>query len=107
MRFVALEKLLNLHDSYTRRFKIDHHEVLLIQRAGERYLVEARCPHREHPLDLGSITDGSIQCAGHHYLFSLRDGALLQATEEPCRGLRVYPLVHEGNEVGFMYEDAP
>lgn len=105
MRFVALDKLINLHDNYTRRFKIDHTEVLLLQREGERYLVEARCPHRDHLLDLGSVSGGTIQCALHHYLFSLSDGSLLAATEEPCRGLRVHALIYEGNEVGFICDD--
>ena len=35
MRFYPLEKLINLHDNYTRHFKIDHRQLLLIQRRGE------------------------------------------------------------------------
>ena len=40
MRCYPLEKLINLHDSYSGLFKIDNRDLLLIQRKGERYLVE-------------------------------------------------------------------
>lgn len=105
MRFYPLEKLINLHDSYTRRFKIDSLQLLLIQRQGELYLIEAQCPHREHPLDAASIDAGVIQCALHNYRFAIDDGRLLHATEDPCRGLRVFDAVYEGNEVGVMLPD--
>ena len=105
MRFYPLEKLINLHDNYMRHFKIDHREMLLLQRRGELYLIEAHCPHRAHPLDAATIDDGVIQCAAHHYQFDLSDGRLLHASEQRCRNLQTYPLVFEGNEVGVMLDD--
>ena len=105
MRFYPLEKLINLHDSYSRQFKIDNLQLLLLQRQGELYLIEAQCPHRAHPLDVASIDGGVIQCALHNYQFAIDDGRLLHATEETCRGLRVFPVVYEGNEVGVMLAD--
>ena len=105
MRFYPLEKLINLHDNYARQFKIDHLSLLLIQRQGELFLIEAHCPHREHPLEVATIDNGIIQCALHPYQFAIDDGRLLHATEEPCRGLRVFPITWEGNEVGLMLEE--
>jgi nitrite reductase/ring-hydroxylating ferredoxin subunit len=102
VRFYPLEKLINLHDSYARNFKIDNLQLLLLQRSGELYLIEGRCPHRGHPLDAAGFDGGVIQCALHHYRFAVADGRLMHATEEPCRGLRSYQLVYEGNEVGVM-----
>lgn len=102
MRFYPLEKLINLHDHYTRQFKIDSLQLLLIQRQGELFLIEAHCPHRAHPLDVATIGDGMIQCALHQYRFAIDDGRLLHATEDPCRGLRTFAIVYEGNEVGVM-----
>ena len=102
MQFFPLEKLINLHDAYAREFKIDNHRLLLIQRRGEVYLIESHCPHKAHPLELASIENGVIQCALHHYQFAIDDGRLLHATEEPCRGLRVFEPVYEGNELGVM-----
>jgi nitrite reductase/ring-hydroxylating ferredoxin subunit len=105
VRFYGLEKLINLHDNYMCHFRIDHRELLLLQRHGEVFLIESRCPHRGHPLDAGTIDRGVIECALHQYRFELEGGRLLQATEEPCRGLRTYPVVFEGNEVGVMLEE--
>ncbi len=104
MRFYALEKLINLHDAYSRQFKIDNVQLLLIQRDGELYLIEGHCPHRGHPLDVATLDSGVIQCALHHYQFAIADGRLLHATEQPCRGLRTFNVVYEGNEVGVMLD---
>lgn len=107
MRFYPLEKLINLHDGYTRQFKIDHLHLLLLQRQGELYLIEARCPHRDYPLEAATISAGVIRCAQHGYRFAVDDGRLLLATEEPCRGLQTFPVVYEGNEVGVVLDDEP
>lgn len=104
MRFYPLEKLLNLHDNYIRQFKIDSLQLLLIQRQGELFLIEAHCPHRGHPIDVASIHDGVIQCALHQYQFAIDDGRLLYASEETCRGLRIFAVVYEGTEVGVMLD---
>ncbi|MFK8047942.1 MAG: Rieske (2Fe-2S) protein [Halioglobus sp.] len=106
MRFYPLDKLINLNDSYARAFKIDSIRLLLIQRAGEVFIIESHCPHKEHPLELASIDKGVIQCALHHYQFAINDGHLIQATEEPCRALKTYEVIYEGNEVGLMLDDA-
>ena len=55
MRFLPLEKLINLHDGYRRRFRVDALEVLLLQEAGALHILESRCPHRGHPLDEADI----------------------------------------------------
>lgn len=102
MRFYPLEKLINLHDNYTRQFKIDHLQLLLIQREGELSLIEAQCPHRAHPLDVAVVAHGVIECPLHKYRFSVADGQLLHHTEEPCRGLKVWEIAYEGVEVGVM-----
>lgn len=105
MRFYPLEKLINLHDGYSRQFKIDNLQLVLVQHQDERYAYEAYCPHRSHPLNSADIDRGVLRCPSHHYEFSLHDGRLLRATEQPCRNLRTYAVVYEGNEIGVMLED--
>lgn len=107
MRFYPLEKLINLHDGYTRQFKIDHLQLLLLQREGQLFLLEAFCPHRAHPLDSAAMEQGVIRCPLHGYRFALADGRLLHFSEEPCRDLRTWELTYEGNEIGVMLEDEP
>ena len=105
MRFHPLDRLINLHDNYLRVFKIDNLQLLLTQRLGELFILEANCPHRGHPLDEANIQEGIIQCALHQYQFSIEDGQLLHATEEPCRALRTFQVVYEGSEIGIMLDD--
>ncbi len=104
MRFYALEKLINLSDGYSRRFHIDHYQLLLVQRQGQRYLFDAYCPHRHHPLNDAIITDAVIECPRHRYQFDLNSGRLIGCREEPCRDLCVYVLIYEGNEVGVLLD---
>ena len=105
MRFYPLEKLINLHDNYARQFKIDNYQLLLMQRKSELFLIEANCPHRSHPLATAVIDGGIIQCPLHQYQFSVTDGHLIHATDEPCRALRTFAVVYEGNEVGVMLDE--
>lgn len=105
MRFFALEKLINLHDDYARRFKIDALQLLLVQRQGRLHLLDSNCPHREQPFDVAMIGSSDVECPVHGYRFSLLDGRVLRSTEEPCRALRVYALAYEGNEVGVVLND--
>ena len=102
MRFYPLEKFINLHDGYRRVFRIDEHQLLLIQEGGERYLVEALCPHRGHPLERGSIEGGTLRCPLHDYRFELDSGRVSAITEEPCRALRRYALVDRETDCGVM-----
>lgn len=104
MRFVPLEKLINLEDGYRREFLVEYHRVLLLQHDGERYLLEARCPHLEHPLMESRLEGGEIVCPLHGYRFSLRTGTLIHATHESCRPLKVWPVVYEGQDVGIALE---
>jgi nitrite reductase/ring-hydroxylating ferredoxin subunit len=106
MRFVALEKLMNMADGYTSHRRLGFQEVVLVQRNGEHYVFEAHCPHREHPLDVAAIDAGEVRCGLHGYRFGLRTGNLIYASEEPCRGLRVWPVHYEGTEVGVMWDES-
>ena len=104
MRFYPLEKLINLHDNYTRQFKIDALQLLLLQRQGEVYLIEASCPHQGHSLEAAAISGGTLVCPLHQYQFALDDGRLLYASRENCRRLRTFSVVYERTEVGVMLE---
>ena len=105
MRCHPLDKLINLHDGYRRRFKIDALDILLVQQGEQRYLLEAQCPHKSHSLESAHVDERSIECPLHHYRFSLADGLVIASGEQPCRALRTYELVYEGNEVGLMLGD--
>ncbi len=102
MQYHRLELLINLHDGYRKVFKIDANHLMLVQLEGQRYLIESFCPHRAYPLAESDLQGDSLVCPQHGYRFDLATGAVLYASEEPCRALRRYELVYEGNEVGVM-----
>lgn len=102
MRFYQLEKFINLHDGYRRTFKIDQHQLLLLQENGEQYLIEALCPHRGHPLETACLENRSLRCPLHNYEFDVCSGRVITSTEEPCRALRRYDLVTREKDVGVM-----
>ena len=102
MRFYALEKLINLFPGYRRQFKIDDHQLLLLQVGQQHFLVEALCPHRQQALVEAPLNGEAIVCPQHHYQFSLHNGQVLASTEAPCRDLRCYELIYEGNELGVL-----
>lgn len=103
MRFVALEKLINLHDGYRRRFKIDQLDILILQEQGKLAIVQSRCPHRQFPLTDAEVVDNVIVCPVHGYGFDLSSGRSL---EPSCPGLAVWPVVYEGNAIGIMLSDS-
>ncbi|MEM0952561.1 MAG: Rieske 2Fe-2S domain-containing protein [Pseudomonadota bacterium] len=103
MSFVPLEKLINLHAGYRREFRLDYHRLLLIEHHGQHHIIEALCPHQEHPLEEGWIEDGELLCPLHGYRFSLLTGKVIQASREPCRPLRVWPVAYEGAAVGVEW----
>ena len=104
--FIALEKLINLHEGYTRHCRVDYHNLLLLQRDGECFVIESVCPHRQHPLETARIENKTLECPLHGYRFSLKNGAVLHASEEICRPLKLWPVVYEGNEVGIVWGSA-
>ena len=98
MRFIALDKLINLQDGYRRRIKIDALDVLVIQEQGAVHIIESRCPHQEFSLETADVLDNTIYCPLHGYGFALEDG---RHDAGSCQSLRVYQPVYEGSEIGI------
>ncbi|MBW2941507.1 Rieske (2Fe-2S) protein [Zhongshania aquimaris] len=104
MRYYSLEKYINLFDGYRKVFKIDSHNLMLLQLDGARYLIESNCPHREYPLSSSDVSGMELICPQHAYRFDIRNGELTHFSEEPCRNLRCFELIDRDNEVGVMLD---
>lgn len=103
MAYVALEKLVNLHDGYRRVFRIGGISLLLIQENGQRYLCRDFCPHKGFPLHTGTLTGSRLRCAYHGMEFDLAsNGGCIQHPRQP--GVQMYALVYNGNELGVELE---
>ena len=102
MRFLALEKLINLHDGYRKTVKIDSLEVLIVQEAGEVFIVQSRCPHQGQHLEQGLVQEGRIHCPWHHFVFDLATGVHQGGL---CDALATYAPIFNGNVLGIMIND--
>jgi len=100
MAYYALEKLCDLRDGYRKSFNINGESLLLLQHAGQLYLLEGLCPHAAWTMSDGRIIGNDLQCGMHGYLFNLQTGACTYYTEGPCRGLKTFPLIYRADEVG-------
>ena len=101
MRFLALDKLINLEEGYRRRFKIDSLDLILAKEGSNIFAFGAICPHQEQALDEAAIEGHVVTCPRHGFSFSLTTGAHVEGF---CNSLPVYEVHFEGNEVGVLLE---
>lgn len=103
MRFLPLERLINLHEGYRQAFKIDGAHIILLHEEGDTFAFSRTCPHQHYQLDYAKVNDGIVVCSAHGFEFDLRrDGRLVKPAGFPCSGLTTYTLVYEGDRVGIM-----
>jgi len=102
VRFLALEKLINLHDGYRKVVKHNALEVLLVQEEGRLHIVQARCPHQEQSLHSAEVAGNHLYCPRHQYGFDLDTGSQLDGA---CGPLKVYAPIFEGALVGIEVSD--
>lgn len=101
MAFKAIEKLINMHDGYRKQFVANRQEMLLIQEAGEHYIIQSSCPHKHWPLQTASINNGLIVCAKHGMQFMLSTGQAANKQAKGCQTLKVFKVEYEGNAIGL------
>ncbi|WP_185230628.1 Rieske (2Fe-2S) protein [Teredinibacter franksiae] len=101
MAFVPLEKLGRLHDGYKKVFKVDRHNLLLMQLEGKVYLIENRCPHMDVPLDTGTaLPGGRLRCRAHGIEFNLESGRADGPLAKQLECLKRYAIRYEGSQLG-------
>ena len=70
MRFLPLDKLINVQEGYRKRFKIDSTDLILSKENDQIVAFGAVCPHQEQSLEEGQIS-GIIFCPRHQFAFDL------------------------------------
>jgi nitrite reductase/ring-hydroxylating ferredoxin subunit len=64
---------------------------------GKRYFaLSGICPHAKWPLELGSVDDCILTCAGHSWGFNITDG---ECKTNPGRDLTSYNISETENEI--------
>lgn len=104
MTFIALERLINLHEGYRKVFTVNHQKLLLIEEQGRRYVVQASCPHQHWSLETSPVNEGVIQCQKHGLSFYLQDGRPLESNTMSCNALSCFDIAYRGTEVGIYLE---
>jgi Ferredoxin subunits of nitrite reductase and ring-hydroxylating dioxygenases len=103
MNFFPLIASAELHDGFRRVFTLGGNDYLLVQHAGQRYLIENDCPHAAYPMHEGQIVnEKEIRCPMHGYLFDLSTGDCTYYTEGPCRALKRFDLVERDGQIGIL-----
>ncbi len=105
MRFIALDKLINLYDGYRKQCVVNRRELLLIQENNELFLIQSSCPHMHWPLITADIHKKSIRCTKHGMSFNLVTGGPDNHAAKDCRWLTLYPIAYEGDSVGVKLSD--
>jgi nitrite reductase/ring-hydroxylating ferredoxin subunit len=73
--------------------------VVLARVDGSIYAISGKCTHMACPLFAGKLNGYTITCPCHDWLFDIRTGRFLDASE---LGLEVYPIK---SETGKVYID--
>jgi nitrite reductase/ring-hydroxylating ferredoxin subunit len=71
-------------------FKVEGHEILVVNVEGKFYAVSNRCPHMNYPLYLGSLNGEIITCGFHYAKFDITTGkALSPPAKEPLKTFKI------------------
>ena len=84
-------------------FVVNRKEILLIQEQGQRYAIQASCPHKHWPLQVASIHNTTIQCAKHGWAFDLRTGKA--ANDCALCDIKTYTISYQDNTIGIVLDN--
>ena len=85
-----------------KTFNILNHEILIMNFDGILYALEARCPHKNYPLKLGSLMGRVLKCGFHYAEFDVPSGKILSqpiGNSRPIKNLKKYNIKVENSEV--------
>jgi nitrite reductase/ring-hydroxylating ferredoxin subunit len=64
---------------------------------GEKYFAfSGICPHAKWPLELGSVKNHNLTCAGHGWEFDILNG---KCKSNPGRDLKNYKIIEKSDEI--------
>jgi len=96
-KYVKLAETQQIPENTMQVFKIEGHEILVVNVEGNFYAVSNRCPHLNYPLYLGSLNDKILICGFHYAKFDVTTGEVLSPpAHEP---LKTFKVKTEGSAV--------
>jgi len=89
-KFVKIGETQEILKNKMQVFKVEGHEILVVNAEGDFYAFENRCPHMGYPLYLGSIEEKVLTCGFHYAKFDVSTGKSLgSVTHKPLRTFKV------------------
>ena len=85
-----LGNLSSLRKDRGHAFRLGGESIVIFHHDGEWFAIENRCPHRDVPLDDGTVIAGEVICPLHGARFELRTGRHLNQPAE--RDLKSFSL---------------
>lgn len=73
-QFVKVAKVSELSPGKMRTVEVNGQRLILIEINKEFYALDARCPHRNGPLDRGHLYGSIIECPWHYYRYDVKTG---------------------------------
>ena len=71
-------------------FKVEDHEILVVNVEGELYAFENRCPHMGYPLYFGRLEGKVLTCGFHYAKFDVTTGKSLRSiTDKPLKKFKI------------------
>jgi len=71
-------------------FKVEDHEILVVNVEGELHAFENRCPHMGYPLYFGRLEGKVLTCGFHHAKFDVTTGKSLGSfTDKPLKKFKI------------------
>ncbi len=69
-----------------KQFRVQDHEILIINRGSQFFGLDARCTHAGAPLEEGTLNGDTLTCPWHGSQFRITDGDVLRGpTEKPLK----------------------
>jgi len=105
MRFIKLEKLINLSEGYQNCFEVEGHSLLLLHHNNQSYLYLNQCPHQRKPLGKNCIKQDKIRCPWHGMEYAIHSGLSISSIgqQTPLK-LTQYRVAYEHNYIGIYLQ---
>jgi len=89
-KFVKVAEAHEIPKNKMQVFKVEDHEILVVNVEGELYAFENRCPHMGYPLYFGSLKGTVLTCGFHYEKFDVTTGKSLgSVTDKPLKRFNV------------------
>ncbi len=89
-KYVKMAETHEIPKNKMKVFKVEDHEILVVNVEGELYVFENRCPHMGYPLYFGRLEGKVLTCGFHYAKFDVTTGKSLGSiTDKPLKKFKI------------------